>query len=365
MFNDNYVSFPKINLDIEINPVLIQIGNFKIYWYGVLIAIGFLLALIYGLRNCKRFRMDSDHMIDCVIGGVIGGIIGARLYYVLFNLDIYLADPKQIFFINEGGLAIYGGIIGALLLGGVMCKIRKVKMSCMFDLAGIGFLIGQAVGRWGNFVNQEAFGTNTNLPWGMQLSSQRISQIQYQYAGIEGFDITQPVHPCFLYESLWCIVGFVLLHIISKKFRKFDGQIFFMYIGWYGLGRVWIEGLRTDSLMLGPVRISQLVAGLCVVASVVMLIIGFKRARARALAGEVYDPTFVPPEPSETEEYVPVFPSVDGLSPVDEENTPSEEEAVEKDAEAEEPRREEAQEETRDSGQEEEEQEESGDGEEE
>lgn len=339
---DNYLSFPKLNWDIDINPVLVEIGNIKIYWYGVLIALGFLLALIYGIKNCKRFRMDSDHMIDCVIGGVIGGIVGARLYYVLFNLDVYLADPIQIFKINEGGLAIYGGIIGALLVGALMCKIRKVKMSCMFDLAGIGFFIGQAIGRWGNFVNQEAFGTNTNLPWGMQLSAQRINEIKYQYSGIEGFDITQPVHPCFLYESLWCVVGFVLLHIASKKFRKFDGQIFLMYIGWYGLGRAWIEGLRTDSLMWGPVRVSQLVAALCVAASIVLLILGFRRAKARQLAGEVYDPTFVPPEPEEKEEYIPVFPSVDGLSE-DTDEEAAEETATEETAEEPEPQQEEEQ----------------------
>ena len=292
MFNDNFLSFPKLGLDLELSNICLQFGNVKIYWYGVLIALGFVLALVFALMNAKRWEINTDRMIDCVIVGVLGGIIGARLYFVLFNLDTYLADPIQIFLITEGGLAIFGAIIGGLGAGMIMCKIRKVKRTAMLDVASLGFLIAQAVGRWGNFFNQEAFGANTDGIFGMKLSGSRIAVIRHEYANIEGFDITKPVHPCFLYESLWCILGFVALHIVSKKWKKFDGQIFFMYIGWYGLGRFFIEGLRMDSLMLGSFRVSQIVSLLCVIGSIAALIFFFSKNKKAAVEQGEYVPMF-------------------------------------------------------------------------
>ena len=255
--------------------------NFAVYWYGFLIALGILLAMIYGFKKMRSFGIDPDRATDAVIGGLIGAIIGARLYYVIFSFSNYLTesgsvDWKAIISIRDGGLAIYGGIIGAILVGGIIAKIKKLKLVALLDVVAPCFLIGQAIGRWGNFFNQEAFGSNTTLPWGMMSSKtiSYLSEVQTEIADKAGVVIDQylPVHPCFLYESLWCILGFVLLHLYAKH-RKFDGEVFLMYIGWYGLGRFFIEMLRTDSLYLANIKISELVAGTCVLVSIILIII--------------------------------------------------------------------------------------------
>lgn len=251
--------------------------DFQIYWYGFLIAVGLLLALIYGFKRMRSVGIDPDRATDAVIGGFLGAVVGARLYYVIFSLNDYTTaegglDWKAIINFRDGGLAIYGGVIGAILVGGIIAKIRKLKVTPLLDVAGPCFLIGQAVGRWGNFFNHEAFGGNTTLPWGM-MSNRTIEYLASNYDSIEGkVDNFLPVHPCFLYESLWCIIGFVLLHLYMKH-RKFDGEVFLMYIGWYGLGRFFIEGLRTDSLYFGQIRVSQLVAGTCVLAALLLIIV--------------------------------------------------------------------------------------------
>lgn len=242
--------------------------NFEIYWYGFLIALGILLAMIYGFKKMKSVGIDPDRATDAVIGGLIGAILGARTYYILFNDGITF---KEFFNFRSGGLAIYGGIIGAILVGGIIAKLRKLKLSALLDVVAPCFFIGQTVGRWGNFVNQEAFGTNTDLPWGM-MSYSTMSYIAENDNLGGTVSAYAPVHPCFLYESLWCILGFVLLHFYTKH-RKFDGEVFLMYIGWYGLGRFFIESLRTDSLYLMNIRVSQLVAGTCVLASIVLIIV--------------------------------------------------------------------------------------------
>lgn len=264
---------------IKIDRVMFTIPgtDFQVYWYGFLIAVGLLLALIYGFRRMKSVGIDPDRATDAVIGGFIGAVIGARLYYVIFSINDYTKaggglDFKAIINFRDGGLAIYGGIIGAILVGGIIAKIRKLKLTPLLDVAGPCFLIGQAVGRWGNFFNQEAFGTNTTLPWGM-MSNTTVEYLATHYDSIEGkVDYFLPVHPCFLYESLWCVLGFVLLHLYMKH-RKFDGEVFLMYIGWYGMGRFLIEGLRTDSLYFGNIRVSQLLAGTCVLFAVLLIII--------------------------------------------------------------------------------------------
>ncbi|MFT3951048.1 MAG: prolipoprotein diacylglyceryl transferase [Oscillospiraceae bacterium] len=247
--------------------------DFKIYWYGFLIAVGILLALLYGYRRMKSYGIDPDRATDAVIGGVVGAILGARLYYILFNDEVGI---KDFFRIRDGGLAIYGGLIGAVLVGGGIAKLRGLKLTALLDVVGPAFLIGQAVGRWGNFFNQEAFGSNTSLPWGM-MSNRTItylSDVHDSLLGSSDIDVDKfmPVHPCFLYESLWCILGFVLINFYSKH-RKFDGELFLMYIGWYGLGRFFIEGLRTDSLYLFNIRISQLIAGTCVIAALILILV--------------------------------------------------------------------------------------------
>ena len=254
----------------SLNRVMFKIPgtDFAIYWYGFLIAVGILLAMLYGFRKMKSVGIDPDRATDTVIGGLIGAIVGARVYYILFSDSMTF---KDFFDFRSGGLAIYGGIIGAILIGGIIAKIRKLKLTALLDVVAPCFLIGQAIGRWGNFFNQEAFGTNTDLPWGMMSYSTiyYISDNNYLDSSVSAY---APVHPCFLYESLWCILGFVLLHFYMKH-RKFDGEVFLMYIGWYGLGRFFIESLRTDSLYLANIRVSQLVAGTCVLVSVVLIVV--------------------------------------------------------------------------------------------
>ena len=254
------VSFPGLGLQFEVNPVALQLGGLTIRWYGVLIALGLVLALIYAMNVCKRrYGVSQDKLLDCVLVGIITAIIGARLYYVAFKWDVYSQDPMSIFYINSGGLAIYGGLIGALIGGLIVAKIVKVNIPALLDIACLGFLIGQGIGRWGNFMNQEAFGTPTGLPWGM------VSENTENIA----------VHPAFLYESLWCLLGFVLLHFFSKRFRKYDGQIFLLYMVWYGFERMIVEGLRTDSLYTPffNLRVSQIVSLVIMVAGIVFLII--------------------------------------------------------------------------------------------
>lgn len=254
-------------IDITLKPVAftLPIGNgWDIYWYGIIIAVGFLLALIYAYTNYKRFNLDIDRVLDVVLVTTPVAILCARAYYIIFD-GVKLESIGDFFGFGDSsgfaGLAIYGGVIGAAVMGTIMCKIRKVKMTDMYDLAALGFLIGQGVGRWGNFVNQEAYGTFTGSSfWGMQ------SDVTLREMG-EGL-----VHPCFLYESIWCIAGFVLIHFLSKK-RKFSGEVALMYCAWYGFGRGFIELLRTDSLMLGNIRVSCLLSFVVFIASTVAIFV--------------------------------------------------------------------------------------------
>ena len=271
------IVFPRLGLDLNVHSTAFTLFGLTVTWYGVLITVGMLLAMIYGFTKMRRVGLDPDRAIDGVIGGVIGGIIGARLYYIAFHWDSYSDDWRSIFNIRSGGLAIYGGIIGALLVGSVVCKLRKVRLLPMFDVVSLGFLIGQCIGRWGNFMNHEAFGGNTDNIFGM--SSGRIQTWIARNYTDGSVAANETVHPCFLYESFWCLLGFVLLHFVFKKWRKFDGQIFLMYVIWYGTGRFFIEGLRTDSLYLGTIKISQAVALVSVVTALILLIVGLSRVK--------------------------------------------------------------------------------------
>jgi phosphatidylglycerol:prolipoprotein diacylglycerol transferase len=283
------IVFPRLGLDLRVHSEAFTLFGLTVTWYGVLITAGMLLAMVYGFSRMRSFGLDPDRAIDGVIGGVIGGIIGARLYYIAFHWSSYAGDWKSIFNIRSGGLAIYGGIIGALLVGSVVCKLRKVRLLPMLDVVSLGFLIGQCIGRWGNFMNHEAFGGNTDSIFGM--SSGRIQTwIARNYA--DGSVVSnETVHPCFFYESMWCLLGFLLLHFVSKKWRKFDGQIFLMYVIWYGAGRFFIEGLRTDSLYLGTVKISQAVALVSVTAALVLLFVGLSRAKRMGSDYQLYAQT--------------------------------------------------------------------------
>ncbi len=271
MTENNYyqIVFPKLDISFNVESTAFSIGDFNIQWYGLIITFGMILAMIFGFSQMKKYGINSERAMDCVIGGIIGGIIGARTYYVIMEWENYAGDIKAIINIRNGGLAIYGGIIGAILVGGIIAKIRKVKFIPLLDIAGMSFLIGQGIGRWGNFANHEAFGYNTESLFGM--TSGKIQE-RIINMNVEGLTPDLPVHPCFLYESVWCLTGFVILYLVSKK-RKFDGQMFLMYIGWYGVGRFFIEGLRTDSLMIGNLRVSQVLAMLCFIASVILLIV--------------------------------------------------------------------------------------------
>ena len=278
----NTVSFPNLGLEFTVNRVAFSIGPLNITWYGLLIAAGILLAMCFGFWQCRKFGIIADKLMDAALGGVVGGIIGARLYYVAFRWEDYKDDLSNIFKTWEGGMAIYGGLIGGLLVGLLVAKLRHIRILPAMDITVMGFLIGQSIGRWGNFVNVEAFGGNTNLPWGMT-SDTITAYLREHYSDLTALgmniDPTAPVHPTFLYESLWCALGFVLLFLYSKR-RRFDGEIFLMYSAWYGAGRFFFEGLRTDSLLIGNLRVSQLVAGVAVLAAVIIWIIVTVRIRS-------------------------------------------------------------------------------------
>lgn len=282
----NLLYFPGLFGD---NPIpiynMIQIGPVRITFYGLLIATGMLLAMIYAFKVFRKVGVDPDKAIDAIIGGIVGGIVGARIYFVAFNWDSYGLDFSswdsfwatfsRLFKTWEGGMAIYGGLIGALLVGGLIARWRKIHLPALLDVVGIGFLLGQGIGRWGNFFNVEAFGDNTTLPWGM--TSESISRyLAIHQSSLEKIGVSVnpqvPVHPTFLYESIWCLIGFVLLALYLKH-RKFDGEVFLIYLAYYGAERFLVEGLRTDSLMIGSLRVSQLLAGILVLASVLTIII--------------------------------------------------------------------------------------------
>ena len=270
----NHVSFPGLGLEMEINRVAFTVFGVPIYWYGVCIALGLLLGMLYAFRYAKSYGIDADRMVDVIFASTIAAIIGGRAYYVATAPFEYQSIWEMID-IRLGGIAIYGGIIAAFAMGALMCRVRKVPMLPMFDLAAQGFLIGQCIGRWGNFFNQEAFGGNTTLPWGMiSESTQQYLQAVQETLAAQGMtvDPSMPVHPTFLYESIWCGLGFLLLWRYSKH-RRFHGEMTLLYIMWYGFERFFVEGLRTDSLMVGNVRISQAVAALSVAAALVLWVI--------------------------------------------------------------------------------------------
>lgn len=259
----NSVAFPGLGLSFTLNRVAFSIFGQNIYWYALIICFGILLAFLYAVWEGKRENIKSDIFFDILIICLPSAIIGARLYYVFSKWDYYSQNLLQIFNIRGGGLAIYGGIIAAVIAAVIYCRVKKVNMMQLFDICSIGLLIGQGVGRWGNFVNVEAYGYETSVPWGMQICSDFYGKVT-------------TVHPTFFYESVWNLVGAVLLAVLIRH-KKQDGQIFWLYFIWYGIGRFVIEGLRTDSLMFYHLRISQIVAVLSVILGIIMSIYLFLR----------------------------------------------------------------------------------------
>ncbi len=264
----NTLAFPGLGIPAFTVSETISVFGLSIHWYGVIIAVGILLAYLFASYKAKKRDVSSDSLLDIILWGLPSAVICARLYYVIFSFADYKDNLLDIFKIWEGGIAIYGAIIGACISSIIYCKVKKISIPKIFDLGAFGLLIGQAIGRWGNFVNAEAYGTLTNTA----------------LFRMELLDLGATVHPTFLYESLWNIFVFILLNLYDKH-RKFDGEVFLLYLLSYGVGRFLIEGLRTDSLYLGGIRISQLVALLCIIASFVAIM--YRRTKIKKEAENI------------------------------------------------------------------------------
>lgn len=292
------VLFPKLGLSLDVYENFLEIpfggDTLTIKFYGVIIAFGFILAALFGGRKAYVWKMSLDHMVDVLIYGIIGAVIGARLYYVAFQWDYYKNNLLSIFKIWEGGLAIYGGIIGGIIAAYFVCKKTGLPFLKLLDLIGMALPIGQGIGRWGNFTNQEAFGVNTTSIFGM--TSDKIvdyinsHQQEFLANGIE-MNPDLPVHPTFLYESVWCLLGFVVLFIVCQKFHKFDGQLILGYGIIYGLERTVVEGLRIDSLYIANtnLRVSQLVSLVLVIVCTIITIYKFIKLNKEKKLQEVQE----------------------------------------------------------------------------
>ena len=283
---DSPIRFPGLFGDWEftMSSKALDIGN-GIYWYGILIALGLILALCFAMTQRHKYGISEDNILDAVLWGIPCGVIGARAYYVIFYLDQFRTaegklDWGSVIAIWDGGLAIYGAVIAVVLVSLVLSRVKKFSLWALMDVVVMGLLIGQAVGRWGNFMNREAFGSETTLPWRMQLTLRTGAMVE--------------VHPTFLYESLWNIIGLLLIIFIVSKARRFDGENTCFYFLWYGVGRFWIEGLRTDSLYLfdwtiggNPIRVSQALSLVMIAVSLVLLIYNVNKKERKPLYVEV------------------------------------------------------------------------------
>lgn len=257
---EHVIAFPGLGLEFTINRVAFTVFGKEIYWYGIIICVGFILAALYLNFRVKKFGFTSDNLIDCMIICVPVGVVCARLYYVVFEWEYYSQHPAEIVAVWNGGIAIYGAVIGVLIALFAYSRFKKLSFAGLCDMAALGLLIGQCIGRWGNFINREAFGRETTA----------FSRMGLTLPGRE----TVYVHPTFLYESLWNFAGFLLLHFWFRKHeRRFDGELILLYAVWYGIGRALIEGLRTDSLYITGtgIRVSQLLAGVSAAAAAVVL----------------------------------------------------------------------------------------------
>lgn len=289
MENITHVTFDGLGISFDLPSIAFSIGSYQIHWYGIIIALGFALAVLYGGRMAYKWKMSLDGMTDVLIWGTLLGIICARLYYVAFEWDYYSVHLSEIPAIWNGGIAIYGGIIGALIGAAIGCKIGKIDFLNLLDLGSLGLLIGQGIGRWGNFFNQEAFGTNTTTAlfrmWSPKIRDTLLDSSQALAA--KGIEVNPdlPVYPTFLYESVWCLLSFVVLHIIVKKHRKFKGEIFMLYGVLYGAERMIVEGMRTDSLYIAhtTIRVSQLLSAIIVVVALVCFVIFYLKQKKGTL----------------------------------------------------------------------------------
>ncbi len=263
-----HVYFPRLFLSVNINPVAFKLGDFPIYWYGLMLCIGFVLGFSYSSLKAKKLNLDQNKLTDVAFLSTLASALGARLYYIAFCADFsyYLKNPTKFFYFHEGGLAVYGGILSAVFVAFLVCKIKKISYPKFLDVASFGIFIGQAIGRWGNFFNQEAFGVETTSIFGM--CSESTGEVA--------------VHPCFLYESFWCFIGLILLEIILRRHYKFSGELFLIYVTWYGLGRFFIEGLRADSLLIPytSFRISQVLSLFLILLGSLLLLVNTIKFRS-------------------------------------------------------------------------------------
>ena len=285
-----FVEFPNLfknhGLKLNINDVAFKIGSFEVRWYGLLISFVVLLSIFLGMRSCKKYNIDPNDLLDYLIFALPAAIIGLRVYYVVFNFSQYKDNLLSVFYFWEGGLAIYGGIIGAVIAVFIVSKVKKQKFLHIVDFL-IGYVaLGQAVGRWGNFFNQEAFGGPTTLPWGM--TGDKIAL----FVRSQGWDIGTLVHPTFLYESLWCFIVFTAIMLYRRsKFYKSDGECLALYMIMYGFERMLVEGLRTDSLYIGKtgIRVSQLLSAILVIVGIALFIdlkVRYRKAVYEGTIGE-------------------------------------------------------------------------------
>ncbi len=272
------IAFPGLGIDtFSINRVAFSLFGLEVRWYGVVITLGIVLAYLYAAWRAKEEKISTDDLLDIAMFTVIFGIIGARLYYVVMKPEEF-HSLGEIINIRSGGLAIYGGIIFGTLTIILTSRIKKINLFRLLDCAGPGVMLAQAIGRWGNFFNGEAFGAETEIFCRMGLQHYNWSKMYYY-------------HPTFLYESLWNLLGFLLINLIYRR-KKFNGQIALTYFAWYGFGRMFIEGLRTDSLYLGSFRISQLVGAISFVLSMILIIAGMMLMRRKPTAGGVFTPVY-------------------------------------------------------------------------
>ncbi len=239
------------------NPVAFEIFGIAVRWYGIIISFGLLMATLVAMREAKRVGIEEEDILDLLLVAVPAAIIGARIYYVIFSWDYYKGDIMKMINIREGGLAIHGALIASILVGIIFCRVKKINFWKLADLTGPSIILGQAIGRWGNYANGEAHGGPTNLPWAIIVQGQK-------------------VHPTFLYESLWDFAVFLFL-LWYRKRKKAEGEVFLLYLALYSLGRFFIEGLRTDSLMFGPIRVAQLISIITILISMAIFMIIRKR----------------------------------------------------------------------------------------
>lgn len=284
--NTPEIWFPNLGIEIQhLSRVAVSIFGFEIYWYAIIIVTGMVLAFLLALHEAKRTGQDPDLYWDFTIIAIIISVIFARLYYVIFSWSDYKDNLIKILAIREGGLAIYGAIIGGALTAVIFCKVRKIKLGVLADVAGLSLLLGQIIGRWGNFFNREAFGNYTESLFALRYKLEQVNNIpktvfdkKILYNGVEYIQ----VQPTFLYESMWNLAIFVFL-MYYKKHKKFDGEIFLLYMLGYSLGRVWIEGMRTDQLIIGNtgIAVSQLLSAILIVVTICLLV--YNRGKLKRL----------------------------------------------------------------------------------